>query len=89
MEKLQISSANWIDGTGRPWRLGGSQFDLKAKMRSAMKRLNRRGGREGPPGVGPHLWRKVVPTWPLPLYRMRFGYTYVQLACRSMGQDHT
>ena len=36
VEKLQMSSANWMEGTGRSWRWGGSQFEWKAKMRSAI-----------------------------------------------------
>ena len=43
VEKLQMSSANCMDGTGRSWRWGGgSQLDRNANMRSAIKRLNRR-----------------------------------------------
>ena len=65
MEKLQISLANWMEGTGRSWREGGSQFDLKAKIMSAIKRLKRgdRGspcleayvGGEGLTKFGPHF----------------------------------
>ena len=31
VEKLQISSANWMEGIGMSWRDGGSQSVLKAK----------------------------------------------------------
>ena len=48
MEKLQISSANWMEGMGRSFREGGSQFDLKAKIMSVIKRLKRRGDRGSP-----------------------------------------
>ena len=30
VENLQMSSANYIDGTGRSWSIGGPQLDLKA-----------------------------------------------------------
>ena len=48
VEKLQMSSANCMDGTGRSWRWGGSQLDRNANMRSAIKRLNRRGDKGSP-----------------------------------------
>ena len=58
VDKLQISSANCMDGTGRSWSLGGGgggggvQPVLNVNIRSAMKRL-KIGGRGGHPGGGP------------------------------------
>ena len=48
VEKLQMSSANWMDGTGRSWSLGGVQPILKVKMRPAIKRLYNKGDRGSP-----------------------------------------
>ena len=45
VEKLQMSSANWMEGIGRSWSLDGSHPVLKIKMRSAINRLNRSGDR--------------------------------------------
>ena len=39
LEKLQMSSANWIEGIGMSTRDGGSQSVLNANIKSAMKRL--------------------------------------------------
>ena len=44
-EKLQMSSANCMDRTGKSWRWGGSQLFRNANIRSAIKRLNKRGHR--------------------------------------------
>ena len=43
VEKLQMSSVNCMEGTGRSCRTGGSQLDLNANIMSAMNRLNSRG----------------------------------------------
>ena len=40
VEKLQMLSANCMDGTVRSWSIGGSQLDLNAKIMSAINRLN-------------------------------------------------
>ena len=36
VDRLQISSANCIDGTGRSWSLGGVQPVLNVNIRSAI-----------------------------------------------------
>ena len=41
LEKLQISSANWMDGMGVSIRDGGSHSGVKESTNSAMKRLKR------------------------------------------------
>ena len=38
MEKLQILSANWMEGIGRSCRNGGSQAVVKTKMICDIKR---------------------------------------------------
>ena len=48
VEKLQMSSANCMEGMGRSWRWGGSQWEQNANIRSAINRLNRRGERGSP-----------------------------------------
>ena len=60
VEKLQMSSANCIDGTGRSWSIGGSQLDLEAKMMSAINRLNSSGD-SGSPCLRP---MDVAKGWP-------------------------
>ena len=46
--KLQISSANWTEGTGRSWIIGAAQPLVNAKTISAIKRLNKSGERGSP-----------------------------------------
>ena len=72
VEKLQISSANCMEGIGKSCKHGGSQLERKANMRSAIKRLKRRGERgslcwrptleKGWPSWEPNLMREVVLT---------------------------
>ena len=47
-EKLQISSANWIEGTARSCRVGGAHLVVKAKIRSATNKLKSSGERGSP-----------------------------------------
>ena len=61
VEKLHMSSANWMDGIGRSWSLGGSQPVLKANIMSAVNRLKRSGER-GSPCRSPTLDVKVGPS---------------------------
>ena len=75
VEKLQISSANWMDGMGRSYREGGSQLVLKANIMSAIKRLKRSGDRGSP-------WRRptfVVKDWPslAPTLMQDVAWTYI------------
>ena len=48
LEKVQISSANWMDRMGVSIRDGGSHSGVKESTRSAMKRLKRSGDRGSP-----------------------------------------
>ena len=47
-EKLQISSANCIEGIARSWRVDGEHFVVKVKMRSAINKLKSNGERGSP-----------------------------------------
>ena len=59
-EKLQISSANCIEGIARSWSVGGEHFVVKAKMRSTINKL-KRSGESGSPWHKPTLEEKGVP----------------------------
>ena len=72
-EKLQISSANWIEGTTRSCKIGGSHLFVKAKMRSATNKLKSRGER-GSPCRRPTLEEKGVPSAVPNLMQEEFAY---------------
>ena len=59
-EKLQISSANCIEGTARSCRVGGEHLVVKAKIRSATNKLKSNGER-GSPCRRPTLEEMGVP----------------------------
>ena len=60
-EKLQISSANWIEGTARSCKVSGSHLLVNAKIRSATNKLKSSGER-GSPCRRPTLEEKGVPS---------------------------
>ena len=60
--KLQISSANWTEGTGRSWIIGAEHPVVNAKTISAIKRLKRSGER-GSPWRRPTLVEMETPKW--------------------------
>ena len=55
-EKLQISSANWIEGTTRSCNMGVSHLFVKAKIRSATNKLKSKGERV--PSAVPNLMQE-------------------------------
>ena len=87
-EKLQISSANWIEGTARSWRLGGEHFVVKAKMRSATNRL-KSNGQSGSPCRRPTLEEKGVPSAVSSLMREDAFSCMVSMSLQNLGPGLT
>ena len=87
--KLQISSANWTEGTGRSWINGPKQPMVNAKTISAIKRLNRSGER-GSPCRRPTLVEKEMPNRLTNLRRYE-ALTYMSSTIlqidKSIGQE--
>ena len=73
VEKLQMSSANCMEGTGRSWGWGRSQLERKANIRSAINRLHRRGERGSPwrrPTIDEKDWPNLDPSLTLEVVLM-------------------
>ena len=94
VEKLQMSPANCMDGTGRSGSIGGSQLDLNAKIMLAINRLNSSGD-SGSPCLRPkvfEIWRPrhfisaMLPLTVVMRIIMTLGDTYVKLLSSKLQQ---